>query len=69
MASTGRTYNGRPLFSVSEDDFIYVMEAMTLGTRLIAKKIVSDELREMYVASRHPEFAVEFDNTVILYGK
>lgn len=62
-------YNGLPLFNVCEDDFLYVAECLCLdgNKRLLSKNIRTESLREYYVASRKPEFAVSFNNTVICW--
>lgn len=62
-------YNGFPMFSVSEDDFLYIVECSQGGGRLLSKNIKDETLREYYVNARKPQFAVSFQNVVVYWGK
>lgn len=62
-------YNGVPLFSVTESDFMYIMECSEVGGRLLSKNIQDEALRSYYMNARKPQFAVSFDNVVIYWGK
>lgn len=63
-----RTYNGRPLFVVGLSDFATVTECVHSGRRLLTRNIESPELREYFVNTRKPFFAVSFDDVIVSYG-
>lgn len=61
-------YNGRPLFYVGFSDFATVTECVNSNRRLLARNIDSDELREYFVNTRKPFFAVAYDDVIVSYG-
>lgn len=62
-------FNGLPIFDVDECDFLLVAGCKhTPSVRLLAKQIVDDRLREFYVNSRSPRFAVRCDGMIVTYG-
>ena len=62
------SYNGRPLFPVGFSDFACVTESVHAGKRLLARNIESPELREYFVNTRKPFFAVTYDDVIVSYG-
>ncbi len=62
------SYNGRPLFTVGLADFIAVTEAVHGNRRLLARNIQSTELRDYFVETRKPFFAVAYDDVIVSYG-
>lgn len=62
-------YNGLPMFEVTECDFIEIIDCLCMGGRLLSKNIHDDDLREYYINTRKPVFAVSYKNTVICWGK
>ena len=62
------SYNGMPLFSVGEDDFMYIIECKECDKRLLSKNIVCDELRDYYVNARKPAFSVSYGDVIISYA-
>ena len=61
-------YNGIPLFKVSFSDFVTVTESVNMNKRLLARNIQSPELREYFVGTRKPHFAVDYDDVIVSYG-
>lgn len=61
-------YNGLPIFDVDEYDFLLVSGCKHSSSRLLARQIVSQELRDFYVASRNPQFAVRCNGIIVTYG-
>lgn len=61
-------YNGRPLFTVGLSDFITVTECVHSNKRLLSRNIRDDELRDYFVNTRKPFFAVTYDDVIVLYG-
>jgi hypothetical protein len=62
-------YNGRPLFAVNLSDFTTVTECVHSNKRLLARNIQSDELREYFVNTRKPFFAVTYEDVIVSYGR
>ena len=62
-------YNGRPLFAVNLSDFATVTECAHSNKRLLARNIQSDELRDYFVNTRKPFFAVTFNDVIVSYGR
>ena len=63
------TYNGLPTFEVGFSDFLYVSVCKSdPSKRLLSKNIEDDELREFYMKSRKPRFAVTCDGMTVTYG-
>lgn len=63
-------YNGLPIFDVDECDFILVAGCKASPSiRLLAKQIVDPKLREFYLNSRTPMFAVRCDGIIVTYGE
>jgi len=58
-------FNGVPKFSVDADDFMYIAACVTMKKRLLSKNIKNDDLREFYVNSRSPKFAIEYDGVIL----
>lgn len=61
-------YNGIPLFNVDEDDFFYVLECLHGGGRLLSKNIKCESLKEYYVKTRKPVFAVFYNDVIVSWG-
>ena len=61
-------YNGRPLFMVDRCDFVTVTECVHSNKRLLARNIENPELREYFVNTRKPFFAVSYDDVIVSYG-
>ena len=62
-------YNGMPLFMVDFDDFGYIAECISGSRRLMSKNIKCESLREYFINTRKPVFAVSYSEVVISYGK
>lgn len=65
---SARMYNGRPLFSVGFSDFVAVSESVLDNKRLLSRNIVNPELRQFFINSRKPSFAVVYDDVIVSYG-
>ena len=61
-------YNGKPLFHVGADDFIYISNCLLLQKRLLSKNIHSEELKDFYVKERVPKFVIEYNGLVLSWG-
>lgn len=62
------SYNGVPLFAVDIGDFATVAESVALGKRLLARNIRDDALRDYFVRTRKPNFAVVYEDVIVSYG-
>ena len=67
MKDKQQMFNGKPCFKVDADDFMYIAACATMGKRLLSKNIKNGELREYYVNSRVPEFAVDYDGVILTW--
>ena len=61
-------YNGKPLFHVGADDFIYISNCLLLQKRLLSKNIHLQELKDYYVKERIPQFVIEYNGLVLSWG-
>lgn len=62
-------YNGIPLFIVDFADFAYVLECTDANKRMLARNIQCESLKDYFVASRKPKFAVSYNEVIVSYGK
>ena len=65
MTAKRKMFNGVPCFNVDADDFMYVAACATMKKRLLSKNIKDKDLREFYVASRVPKFAIDYDGVIL----
>lgn len=69
MQDNSLKYNGMPLFMVDFDDFGYIAECVTSSKRLLARNIKCESLKEYFINTRKPIFAVSYSEVIISYGR